>query len=325
MKKWVRHTFIVTTAALLISTLQIIYAESVPTKLIVKDKVITEDLPTIMDSDRTLIPLRIVSEALDAQVMWDVNTSTATVQIWGERLNLKPNAQHAQLQGGSNNDEILELESPAKLKKGTLYVPLRLIAQSFGYKVSWVPGEISINSPLSEEQEDVLYRGSLEEARWEIIRLFQPVHYMNTPLNVTNINGNYENYDNTYIFPEGEVLSYYHLDGDTISWIELKDDFLVCTWQAHFKDLNYDHLDSFLQMNIKDDTGETPHLNKEMLYYSQGYFGDSSHEQYGQIDGNGNYTLIAYEHIVGGSVTNSEGTMTLTLPGEVRTDYKYDY
>lgn len=74
--------------------------------------------------------------------------------------------------------------------------------------------------------------------------------------------------------------------------------------------------------SITNFTGKAPEINKNMLYYSHGIFGDSSHTEYGMIDTNYQYTTLAYERIVGDRVTDSEGVMAFTLPGEVRTDYR---
>ncbi|WP_460321231.1 hypothetical protein [Paenibacillus sp. YSY-4.3] len=40
------------------------------------------------------------------------------------------------------------------------------------------------------------------------------------------------------------------------------------------------------------------------------------------IDTNYKYTTLAYKHTVADRVTDSEGVMAFTMPGEVRTDYR---
>ncbi|MGG4553869.1 copper amine oxidase N-terminal domain-containing protein [Paenibacillus humicus] len=321
MKNWLRHAVLAAAAFIvLLANLPAAYAAYAPaTKLIVEGKTITERLPVITDRGRTLVPLRIISEALDAKVQWDSKTSTVTVQKWGERLSLKPGTKKATLRGTKSGDLALDLDAPAKLKNGIVYVPMRLIAHSFGYQVEWTQGEIRIYSPLSEETKNILYRGSLEEARPKIMRLIQSVHYMNPPLETKILD---ENYDRTFIFPEGEALGYYYIYGDTISWVELQDGFLVCTWQANFEYASIGHTETLMGTSITNSTGKAPEINKNLLYYSYGIFGDSSHTEYGMIDTNYQYTTLAYERIVGDRVTDSEGVMGFTLPGEVRTDYR---
>lgn len=321
MKNWLRHAVLAAVASIvLLANLPATYAASAPaTKLIVEGTTITERLPVITERGRTLVPLRIISEALDAKVQWDSKTSTVTVQKWGERLSLKPGAKKATLRGTKSGDLALDLDAPAKLKNGTVYVPMRLIAYSFGYQVEWTPGVIRIHSPLSEETKDILYRGSLEEARSEIMWFTQSLHYMNPPLETKFVD---VNYDTTFIFPEGEALGFYYIYGDTISWVELQNGFLVCTWQANFEYASTGHTETLKGTSITNSTGKAPKINKNMLYYVYGIFGDSSHSEYGMIDTNYKYTTLAYERIVGNEVTDSEGVMAFTLPGEVRTDYR---
>ncbi|MNJ45381.1 hypothetical protein D3C77_404720 [compost metagenome] len=319
MKNWLRHAVLAAVAfVVLFANLPPAYAASAPaTKLIVEGKTITERLPVITDRGRTLVPLRIISEALDAQVQWNSKTSTVTVQKWGELLSLKPGAKKATLQGIRPGDIELDLDAPAKLKNGTVYVPMRLIAHTFGYEVEWTQGVIKIHSQLSEETKEILYRGSLEEARAKIRWLTQSLHYINPPLETKFVD---ENYDTSFIFPEGEVLGFYYTYGDTISWVELQDNFLVCTWQANFEYPSTGHTETLKGTSITNSIGNAPKINKNMLFYSYGIFGDSSRAEYGMIDTNYQYTRLAYERIVGGTVSNSVGVMAFTLPGEVRTD-----
>ncbi|OEH93827.1 copper amine oxidase N-terminal domain-containing protein [Bacillus solimangrovi] len=162
INKWSILLFVVTIYFVLSISQPNVHAESTSTtKLIVAGETVTEQLTTITYNGRTLIPLRTVSEALNVQVKWNSKTSTVIVQKWGEQLSIKPNAHQAKLQGRVYHDVILDLQSPAQLKDGSVYVPLRFIAQTFGYEVNWDNGEIRINSPLSEEERERLYRGSL--------------------------------------------------------------------------------------------------------------------------------------------------------------------
>ncbi|WP_195571793.1 stalk domain-containing protein [Paenibacillus sp. 1001270B_150601_E10] len=319
MRTSIRHMWIAATTILLLSTLPIADAKAAPsTKLVVKGRTVTNELPTITIEGRTLVPLRVVSEALEAEVKWDSKTSTATIQKWGERLSLQPEAKVARWQGASSDDQFITLETPAKLKNETIYVPLRLISSTFGYNVTWTKGEIQINSPLSEKSRQVLYRGSLAEAREQIIKLYQPIHYMHKPLNITITD---ENYDVIYLFPKGKALGFYKLYGDTIAWIELKDDFLVSTWQANL-DVNssVDHFQAFKEMKFENEKGARPSLkNEEMYVFGSGIFGDSTTSYYGIIDEHRQSSIISYKITIAGE---SKGAISYTLPGEIRTDQR---
>src|SRR5690606_25657771 len=148
--------------------------------------------------------------------------------------------------------------------------------------------------------------GSLEEASPKITWLSQSAQYMNPPMATKMVD---EAYDRTYIFPEGEALGFYYIYGDTISWVGLQESSRVCTWQAKFEYASTGHTETLMGTSITNSTGKAPEINKNMLFYSHGIFGDSSHTEYGIIDTNYKYTTLAYERIVGDRVTDSEGVM----------------
>lgn len=87
--------------------------------------------PAIIDR-RTLVPLRAIFEALDAQVVWDNNTQTVTGSKDNTTVVLKINSRTAQLNGSN-----ILLDVPATIVDGRTMVPARFIAESLGKKVSW--------------------------------------------------------------------------------------------------------------------------------------------------------------------------------------------
>ncbi len=90
------------------------------------------DQPPIIESDRTLVPLRAIFEAFGATVEWDEATKTITANKATITLSL---------QIGSNilykNDEQIMLDVPAKIIGGRTLVPIRAISESFGAQVNW--------------------------------------------------------------------------------------------------------------------------------------------------------------------------------------------
>lgn len=97
---------------------------------------------------RTLVPLRLVSEALGASVRWDQATWKATV-VWRDRtveLTMgKPEAKA--------NGRPVPLDQPAAILNGRTLVPLRFLAEAFGASVGWSPsGEVSLTLPGAECQ-----------------------------------------------------------------------------------------------------------------------------------------------------------------------------
>ncbi|MCD8179967.1 MAG: transglycosylase SLT domain-containing protein [Firmicutes bacterium] len=89
-------------------------------------------LETINGSTYTLIPVRGVSEALDAEVEWDGENNTVEIQKDGIDITLFIDSDTAVLNG-----EEVALETPAMIKNGRTMVPLRFVMESFNLDVDW--------------------------------------------------------------------------------------------------------------------------------------------------------------------------------------------
>ncbi len=89
-------------------------------------------LETIDEKTYTLIPVRGVSEALDADVDWDQETQCVTIEKDGQEMNLYIDSDIAFFDG-----EEVELDMPAMLKNNRTMVPLRFVMESFDLDVDW--------------------------------------------------------------------------------------------------------------------------------------------------------------------------------------------
>ncbi len=96
------------------------------------NKLLDFDVYPYLENDRTFIPIRAVSENLDAFVTW--NEETQTVKIFADDYVLK-------LVVGSDiayKDNIeVKLDAPVRVVDGRTMVPLRFIAEAFGAEVQW--------------------------------------------------------------------------------------------------------------------------------------------------------------------------------------------
>jgi|GEM_PF-4294673 len=90
---------------------------------------ITFDQPPIIEDGRTLVPLRIIFESLDAQVDWDPATQT----VIGRKGDIT-----ISLQIGSNilvrNGVEITLDVPARIVNDRTLVPVRAIAEKLQYR-----------------------------------------------------------------------------------------------------------------------------------------------------------------------------------------------
>ncbi len=89
-------------------------------------------LETIDEKTYTLIPVRGVSEALDAKVDWDQDTLCVTITKDGQEMLLYIDEDTAYLDG-----EPIELDMPAMMKNNRTMVPLRFVMEAFDLTVDW--------------------------------------------------------------------------------------------------------------------------------------------------------------------------------------------
>ncbi|OWA35430.1 hypothetical protein B9G55_12370 [Saccharibacillus sp. O16] len=93
----------------------------------------------IAQGNRTLVPLRGIFEALNAQVNWNQKTQTITAYRGGNTVTLKIGSKAATVNG--NN---VTLDVPARAINGNTVVPLRFIGESLGQNVNWNPTSQSV-------------------------------------------------------------------------------------------------------------------------------------------------------------------------------------
>ncbi len=85
-------------------------------------------------NDRTMIPVRVVSEAMGANVSWDGATKTVGITLGSDNIQIIIGSNVAYVNG-----EAKELDSPAFIdaSNGRTYIPLRFVAENFGAEVIW--------------------------------------------------------------------------------------------------------------------------------------------------------------------------------------------
>jgi len=110
----------------------VVFAEPIPVRVNVNGSELILDQPAVIVNDRTLVPIRAISEELGANVEWDDAAETITVTRYDITVTI---------QIGSNilirNGEQITLDVPAQIIGGRTLVPLRAIAESFGVEVDW--------------------------------------------------------------------------------------------------------------------------------------------------------------------------------------------
>ena len=91
------------------------------------------DQPPIIKDDRTLVPMRKIFEALDAQVIWDEPSQSVTA-VSGQDVIL---FRIGQSDLYKNGQLAYTMPVPAQIINDRTLVPLRAIAESLGCEVGW--------------------------------------------------------------------------------------------------------------------------------------------------------------------------------------------
>lgn len=98
-----------------------------------------------MYSGRTYVPLRFVSEALDARVDWNGAEQKVTINKDNKNITLEIGKKSVEVNG-----EQMFLDARAILVDNRTMVPLRFIGEILGAEVIWIPGDnggrVEINS-----------------------------------------------------------------------------------------------------------------------------------------------------------------------------------
>ncbi|WP_458120945.1 copper amine oxidase N-terminal domain-containing protein [Paenibacillus sp. Z6-24] len=88
----------------------------------------------VVQSGTTLVPFRVVSEALSADVTWNAKDKSVTVVKDGKTITLYVNQKAAKVNGKK-----VSLQAAPVMKKGTIQVPVRVISEALGATVKWEP------------------------------------------------------------------------------------------------------------------------------------------------------------------------------------------
>lgn len=128
-----------------------------------KGNLIKSDVAPYIYQERTMVPLRVISENLGKKVLWDkANRSVQISDGYGGVLYLTIDKKEIENFAGGNGNTI-KLDVAPRIKDDRTFVPLRAIAEAFGERVDWdkdkrvvVIGEGYDTNKIKEEKKEVL-------------------------------------------------------------------------------------------------------------------------------------------------------------------------
>ena len=110
-----------------------------PIKIVIDGKVVSSDVAPVAQNGTTLVPVRVVTENLGADVTWNQTKKQATVLTAGYKVIFTIDSKTYTVNGSSKT-----LVSAAKIINGKTMIPLRAIAESIGAVVDYSSASNSV-------------------------------------------------------------------------------------------------------------------------------------------------------------------------------------
>lgn len=111
--------------------------------IVVEGNRVAFDSPPYIDGGTTMVPMRVIFEALGSKMVWDEETKTVMGMKGSKAIALTINRSTANVNGKNYG-----LLKPATVKKGRTVVPLRFVSEALGCEVTWdsKTKKVTINS-----------------------------------------------------------------------------------------------------------------------------------------------------------------------------------
>ena len=93
---------------------------------------VTLDVEPFVASNNLMVPLRAISEALGANVVFDAKTRSIDINLDGKQVIMQVNVKEMIVSG-----EKVTLATAPVIKSGRTFVPFRAVAEAFGCEVKW--------------------------------------------------------------------------------------------------------------------------------------------------------------------------------------------
>lgn len=107
------------------------------------------DAQPFMDSNnRTLVPIRFISEELGAKVNWDEKTKTVSIEQDEKNIEMKLGSSQIKLDGQTK-----QMDTAPISKQNRTFVPLRFVSEGLGVNVDWLKEVSTVQISTGKEIE----------------------------------------------------------------------------------------------------------------------------------------------------------------------------
>lgn len=138
-------------------------------RLFLDGQPLASDVPPTIVNNRTLVPLRVIMEALGASVNWISNSQPILIRKGTTEIQVQVGKNQAQVNG-----KVITLDVAPQIMQNRAMVPLRFIGESLGAGIWWEPTSRSvyITSPTGQLQPGELLQeaGVVKSLRFQSTR-----------------------------------------------------------------------------------------------------------------------------------------------------------
>lgn len=113
----------------------------------------------VMENGRVLVPMRSIFEAIGASVNWDAKNNLITSVKGDTKIALQIGNKNMGLNG-----KLIALDAAPKIELGRTLVPVRVISESFGYKVNWDSNNKIVNIISVTTSQGTIYNPPINAA-----------------------------------------------------------------------------------------------------------------------------------------------------------------
>lgn len=115
-------------------------------KIYFQGKQITADVSPYIENDRTMVPVRMITEKMGYDVLWNPVSRLVTIYSAYKRVLLTIDNNIARV-----GDDTVRMDTPAVIRQSRTFVPIRFVSETFGYHVDWDPDtrSVLITKPIS--------------------------------------------------------------------------------------------------------------------------------------------------------------------------------
>lgn len=120
-------------------------------KISLNGQYISSDVAPIIENSTTLVPIRVISEKLGAEVDWNNQNRTVMIKTSEKQIQFSIGSKQATINSNAGSNAA-QLEVAPFIKDEKTMVPLRFIAEELGLKVNWDNDERTISLTSSEKE-----------------------------------------------------------------------------------------------------------------------------------------------------------------------------